>query len=131
NPVGCSLGILLREIHSVSGHCVTSLSEAQLKFTYLDGGPVPVLAERRVTDQSRATPASVYDNGLFQLRFRKLLKSLARSYDEARRFQRAEFPVTTCSICYLGVPKGWSSRDEPRGALPRSSSPSSGSFTCS
>jgi len=57
-----------------------------------------VLAERRVTDQSHATPASVYDNGLFQLRFRKLLKSLARSYDDAGGFQRAKFPCHDVAI---------------------------------
>ena len=47
-----------------------------------------MLVERRVTDRSRAAPTSMYDNGLSQSWFRKLLKLLARRDDDGHKFQR-------------------------------------------
>jgi hypothetical protein len=57
NPVGCSLGILSREIHSVSGHCVTSLSEPQLKLRiWMEAG---TRARRKTRNRSIARYAGL------------------------------------------------------------------------
>jgi len=65
-----------------------------------------MLVERRVTDRSRAAPTSMYDNGLSQSWFRKLLKLLARRDDDGHKFQSApSHDAIFFSVSYLDILK--------------------------